>query len=358
MERELDAGVPVLTPDLELSDAPPPPLDQQQPGDMAMICYTSGTTGRPKGAVLTHGNLLASAEAVRLAWRWTSTDRLVLALPLFHAHGLLVGLHGTLVAGGSAVLLPRFDPGRVADAVVNHDATLFFGVPTMYWRIAASPRAGDLRRLRLCVSGSAPLPAELHAELRERTGHVVLERYGMTETLMLTSNPYEGERRPGTVGFALPGVGLRLTDGVSGEILVKGPNVFDGYWGHPGALDDGWFRTGDIGTLDEEGYLRIVGRAKEVIITGGLNVYPREVEDLLLTHPSVADVAVVGLPSDEWGEEVTAFVVGRPGQSIESAELIDYARGHLARFKCPREVRVVRTLPRNALGKILRDELS
>jgi malonyl-CoA/methylmalonyl-CoA synthetase len=228
----------------------------------------------------------------------------------------------------------------------------------MYRRIAASPRARDLRRLRLCVSGSAPLPAELHAELRERTGHAVLERYGMTETLMLTSNPYDGERRPGTVGFPLPAVELRLADGASGEILVKGPNVFRGYWGHPGGLDDGWFRTGDIGALDEEGYLRIVGRAKELIITGGLNVYPREVEDLLLTHPLVADVAVVGLPSDEWGEEVTAFVVPGPGQSIEAAELIDYARGHLARFKCPRAVRVVPTLPRNALGKILRDELS
>jgi malonyl-CoA/methylmalonyl-CoA synthetase len=188
-----------------------------------MICYTSGTTGRPKGAVLTHGNLLASAEAVRLAWRWTSRDRLVLALPLFHAHGLLVGLHGTLVAGGSAVLLPRFDPGAVADAVVGHDATLFFGVPTMYRRIAASSRGADLRRLRLCVSGSAPLPAELHAELRERTGQVVLERYGLTETLMLTSNPYDGERRPGTVGFPLPGVELRLAEGASGEILVKAP---------------------------------------------------------------------------------------------------------------------------------------
>ena len=358
MERELDAGVPVLTPDVELPDAAPPPLDQQQPGDVAMICYTSGTTGRPKGAVLTHGNLLASAEAVRLAWRWTTRDRLVLALPLFHAHGLLVGLHGTLVAGGSAVLLPRFDPGAVADAVVGHDATLFFGVPTMYRRIAASSRGGDLRRLRLCVSGSAPLPAELHAELRERTGQLVLERYGLTETLMLTSNPYDGERRPGTVGFPLPGVELRLAGGGSGEILVKGPNVFGGYRGHPGGFDDGWFRTGDIGALDPEGYLRIVGRAKELIITGGLNVYPREVEDVLLAHPSVVDVAVVGLPSDEWGEEVTAFVVARPGQSIEVTELIEFAGCRLARFKCPREVRVVQTLPRNALGKILRDELS
>ncbi len=358
MERDLDGGVPVLTPDIALPDAPPPPLDQQEPGDVAMICYTSGTTGRPKGAVLTHGNLLASAEAVRLAWRWAPDDRLVLALPLFHAHGLLVGLHGTLVAGGSALLLSRFEPGAVADAVVGHDATLFFGVPTMYRRIAASPRAGDLRRLRLCVSGSAPLPPDLHAELRERTGQVVLERYGLTETLMLTSNPYDGERRAGTVGFPLPGVELRLADGASGEILVKGPNVFGGYRGHPGGFDDGWFGTGDIGALDDESYLRIVGRAKEVIITGGLNVYPREVEDLLLTHRSVADVAVVGLPSDEWGEEVTAFVVARPGQSIEAADLIEFARGHLARFKCPREVRVVRTLPRNALGKILRDELS
>jgi malonyl-CoA/methylmalonyl-CoA synthetase len=373
MERDLKAGIPVVTPDVELPDAPPPALDDHGPGDLAMICYTSGTTGRPKGAALTHGNLLASSEAVRLAWRWTPDDRLVLALPLFHAHGLLVGLHGTLVAGASTVLLPRFDPGAVADAVAAHDATLFFGVPTMYRRIAASPRAGELRRLRLCVSGSAPLPADLHAEFRARTGHVVLERYGMTETLMLTSNPYDGERRAGTVGLPLPGVEIRLAgEGAgelagelggspSGEILARGPNVFHGYWGDPAmpgaAFDDGWFRTGDIGALDGHGYLRIVGRAKELIITGGLNVYPREVEDVLLGHPSVADVAVVGLPSDEWGEEVTAFVVPRPGRQMEEGELIDFARGHLARFKCPRRVRLVPGLPRNTLGKILREEL-
>jgi malonyl-CoA/methylmalonyl-CoA synthetase len=370
MERELNAGVLVVGPDVELPDAPPPPLDSHEPGDLAMICYTSGTTGRPKGAALTHGNLLASAEAVRLAWRWTPADRLVLALPLFHAHGLLVGLHGTFVAGGSAVLLPRFEPGAVADAVTAHDATLFFGVPTMYRRIAASPRAGDLRRLRLCVSGSAPLPADLHAELRERTGQVVLERYGLTETLMLTSNPYDGERRAGTVGFPLPGVEIRLAGqsagewaaDTSGEILARGPSLFRGYWGDPAssaaAFDDGWFRTGDIGGRDREGYLRIVGRAKEVIITGGLNVYPREVEDIMVGHPAVADVAVVGLPSDEWGEEVTAFVVPRPGRQLEGDELIGFARRHLARFKCPRQVRIVQSLPRNALGKVLREELS
>jgi malonyl-CoA/methylmalonyl-CoA synthetase len=355
------ADVMVITPDVELPDASPPAHDGQDPADPAMICYTSGTTGRAKGALLTHGNLLASAEAVRLAWRWTPDDRLLLALPLFHAHGLLVGLHGTLVAGASAVVMRRFDPEEVAERVGRQRATLFFGVPTMYARISRSPRAGELSALRLCVCGSAPLPAELHAKLRARLGQVVLERYGMTETLMLTSNPYVGERRPGTVGLPLPGVELRLGDGQSGEILVRGPNVFGGYWGRPDlqaeAFEDGWFRTGDIGALDHHGYLRIVGRAKELIITGGLNVYPREVEDVLLTHPLVADVAVVGLPSEEWGEEVAAFVVPQPGQSVDAGQLIDFARQHLAGFKCPRRVRAVQRVPRNALGKVLRDEL-
>jgi malonyl-CoA/methylmalonyl-CoA synthetase len=373
IDRELGSlggDILALTPDVDLPDGEAAALeelealdelDRQVPADPAMICYTSGTTGRSKGALLTHGNLLAGAQALRLAWRWTPEDRLVLALPLFHTHGLLVGLHGTLIAGGSAVLLPRFDPETVADAISEQRATLFFGVPTMYTRISASPRAGELRSLRLCVSGSAPLPAELHRKLRDRIGQEVLERYGMTETLMLTSNPYDGERRPGTVGFPLPGVEIRLADGQSGEILVQGPNVFSGYWGRPelqaDAFDQGWFRTGDVGALDPDGYFRIVGRDKELIITGGLNVYPREVEDVLLTHPFVAEVAVVGLPSEEWGEEVAAFVVPQHGQSVDAGQLIAFARQHLAKFKCPRRVRLVQSLPRNALGKILRHEL-
>ena len=244
------AGTLVVGPDVGLPEREPSVLDSAAGEDPALIGYTSGTTGSPKGAVLSHANLLAGSESVGLAWRWTPADRLVLALPLFHAHGLCVGLHGTLLAGASAVLLPRFDVDQVLDAAGEHRASMFFGVPTMYHRLAQSPRVGELARLRLCVSGSAPLPAELHRALAERGGQQVLERYGMTETLMLVSNPYDGERRPGSVGFPLPGVELRLSDGVEGEIEVRGPNVFAGYWQRPQAtaesFADGWFRTGDL----------------------------------------------------------------------------------------------------------------
>ncbi|HEY3723419.1 MAG TPA: acyl-CoA synthetase [Acidimicrobiia bacterium] len=354
-----DASV-ITTPDVDLSDAEVPALDDRASDDVALLCYTSGTTGAPKGAMLTHGNALASAEALRLAWRWTERDRLVLALPLFHVHGLGVGLHGTLLAGGSAVLLPRFDPDAVLDAARDHDASLFFGVPTMYSRLGSSARVGELARLRLCVSGSAPLPASLHEELLARAGVVVLERYGMTETLMNVSNPYHGERRAGTVGFPLPGVEV-LLDEPSGEILLRGPNVFRGYWKREDATRDaftadGWFRSGDVGAYDPDGYLRIVGRAKELIISGGYNVYPREVEDVLLEHPAVAEVAVVGEPSDEWGEEVVAVVVPA-GDERDAGALLVFAAEHLAPYKRPRRVRYVDALPRNALGKVLRAQL-
>jgi len=313
--------------------------------------------------VLAHGNLLASAEALRLAWRWDPQDRLVLALPLFHIHGLGVGLHGTLLAGASAVLLPRFEADAVLDAARDHRATLFFGVPTMYTRLAASPRAAELGRLRLCVSGSAPLPPTVFERLAERAGQRVLERYGMTETIMNVSNPYDGERRPGTVGLPLPGVELRLAGGDQGEVLLRGPNVFSSYWGNPAATaqafdGDGWFRTGDLGSFDERGYLRIEGRSKELIITGGYNVHPREVEELLLEHPGVAEVAVVGTPSEEWGEQVTAFVVPTdPGAPPGRDELLAFAAERLAGFKRPRVVHYVEALPRSALGKVLKHEL-
>ena len=364
--HELAPG-PVLVVDpavSALADGPEPELDACGPDDLALLCYTSGTTGAPKGAMLTHGNTLASCEALRLAWRWDEHDRLVLALPLFHVHGLGVGLHGTLLCGGSAVLLPRFDADAVLDAARVHDATLFFGVPTMYARLAASPRAVELAALRLCVSGSAPLPASLHEQLATRAGVRVLERYGMTETIMNVSNPYDGERRPGTVGFPLPGVDVRLDTGEdgddAGEILLRGPNVFPGYWRREAAtraaFTDGWFRSGDVGELDADGYLSIVGRAKELIISGGFNVYPREVEDVLLAHPAVAEVAVVGEPSDEWGEVVVAVVVAT-GEPPSEAELLAHAARDLAPYKQPRRVRFVDALPRNALGKVLRHEL-
>jgi malonyl-CoA/methylmalonyl-CoA synthetase len=362
--RRADPDVLVVGPDVDLGVRPlgAPALDAARPEDPAILGYTSGTTGTPKGAVLSHGNLLASSESVRLAWRWTGDDRLVLALPLFHIHGLGVGLHGTLLTGASAVLLPRFEPNAVLDAVAAHDATLFFGVPTMYARLAGSPRLGELGRLRLCVSGSAPLPPAVFDRLADGSGQRILERYGMTETGMNVSNPYDGERRPGTVGFPLPGVDLRLAE--NGEVQLRGPNVFGGYWRRPDATaaaftGDGWFKTGDIGAHDPDGYLRLVGRAKDLIITGGLNVYPREVEDVLLEHPAVAEAAVAGTPDPEWGELVTAWVVPAPGATPpKDAELAGFAADRLARFKCPRRFVFVEALPRNALGKVLRHELA
>jgi malonyl-CoA/methylmalonyl-CoA synthetase len=363
--RLADAGVLATTPDLATlpNGGTPVPLDAVAPDDTALIIYTSGTTGRPKGVPLSHANLLAGAHAVRLAWRWEPDDSLALSLPLFHMHGLGVGLHGTLVTGAHATLIPRFTPEAVAAA----KATLLFGVPTMYHKLVSSPAARELSGLRLVVSGSAPMPAELHHAVREATGQVVLERYGMTETVMLVSNPYEGERRPGTVGFPLPGVELRLEPAAGGteEIQVRGPNVISGYLDDPDAdatayTSDGWFRTGDLGTRDEDGYLRISGRSKELIITGGYNVYPREVEEVLRAHAGVADAAVVGAPSDRWGEVVAAFVVPAPDvdSSALLADLEQWSEARLVAYKRPRQWRVVDTIPRNALGKVLRHRLS
>ena len=353
---ELNPEITVLSPRLELDDDEAPSLDQLSSGDPALLGYTSGTTGMPKGAVLTHGNLLAGAESVRIAWRWTPEDRLVLALPLFHMHGLGVGLHGTLLAGASAVLLNGFSPNAVLDAVQTHDATLFFGVPTMYNRLAQSPRVEELARMRLCVAGSAPLSADLHRRLEEAAEVRVLERYGMTETIMLVSNPYDAERRAGTVGFPLPGVELRLAPD-TGEVQVRGPSVFAGYWRRPEDTtaafeEDGWFHTGDLGEFDEEGYLRLRGRAKELVISGGYNVYPREVEDALRTHPDVDDVAITGTPDEEWGEIVTAWVVPESGKAPELDSLRAHLDGVCADFKHPRLLHLVEELPRNALGKV------
>jgi malonyl-CoA/methylmalonyl-CoA synthetase len=349
---------------LELPEGDPGELDRSGPDDPALICFTSGTTGAPKGAVLRQRNLLAATESVVRAWRMSPDDRLVHCLPIFHAHGLAVGAYGTLTAGGSAVLLPGFDPGAVSAAVRDDRATLFFGVPTMYHRLVSSGMAGDLSGLRLCVSGSAPLPADLHAAATAAIGSVILERYGMTETLMNTSNPYDGERRAGTVGFPLPEVEVLLDD--SGEILVRGPNVFDGYFERDAAnaevfrtIGDGgrpWFATGDLGA-DQDGYLVIRGRSKELIISGGFNVYPTEVEDVLVRHPAVREVAVTGTRSDEWGEVVTAWVVvDGPAPTVDV--LRAFCDGLLAPYKQPRLIRVVDALPRNALGKVVRSILA
>jgi malonyl-CoA/methylmalonyl-CoA synthetase len=348
-----------------------PSVDQLQlgaldPSALAMIAYTSGTTGKPKGAMLSHRNLLAGAMAVVLAWRWTPDDGLVVALPLFHLHGLGVSVNGGLAAGGRLLVLERFDVKDVAALAAADAATMFFGVPTMYARLVAtaSEDAGvrdALSSLRLMVSGSAPLSATLWQRLRSLTGQAVLERYGMTETVMLVSNPYDGERRPGSVGVPLPGVEVRLDR--TGEILVKGPSVFAGYWRDNAATeaaftDDGFFRTGDIGEWGDGGYLSIVGRAKELIISGGYNVYPREVEEALESRPDVRAAGVFGVPSDEWGEEIAAAIVpvdrARPPTL---AALQRHCEGILASYKRPRHMAIVEELPRNAMGKIARTEL-
>jgi malonyl-CoA/methylmalonyl-CoA synthetase len=353
----------------------PPVLDTSGPDDLAMICYTSGTTGVPKGAMLTHGNLLASAEALLLAWRWTADDGLVLALPLFHIHGLGVGVHGSLLAGARILLLPRFEPRGVLRACARPDATLFFGVPTMYVRLVEALDADPvgsaaLSSLRLLVSGSAPLLPVVWAQVRDLIGQEVLERYGMTETIMNISNPYEGERRPGSVGLPLPGVEVRImadgqevAGGQMGEIYLRGPNVFRGYWNRPAATaealgPDGWLRTGDVGQRSSDGYISIVGRAKELIISGGYNIYPREVEEVLEEHPGVREVAVVGKPSLEWGEEVVAFIVPvRAEAPPAQTEIESWCRERLAAYKRPRRLAYVSGLPRNAMGKIVRSEL-
>jgi malonyl-CoA/methylmalonyl-CoA synthetase len=339
--------------------AGPGELDAVSGSDPALLMYTSGTTGRPKGAVLSHANLLAGAEAVRIAWGWTADDQLVLALPLFHVHGLAVGLNGTLLAGGSAVVMNRFDPELVLESA-STDATMFFGVPTMYERLVAAERPERLGALRLCVSGSAPLSPTLHRRIEERCAQAVLERYGMTETLLLVSNPLVGERRAGTVGFPLPGVELEL-EPARNEILVKGPSVFGGYRNRPDANaaafdEDGWFRTGDIGAFDQDGYLRIVGRAKDLIISGGFNVYPLEVEEVLRQYPGVSDAAVIGTPSEEWGEVVTAFIETTTPIDVDALTL--WARDELSAYKLPRTIHVVGELPRNALGKVVKDRLT
>ncbi|MFP6654032.1 MAG: AMP-binding protein [Myxococcota bacterium] len=364
MVGEIAPELRCLSPALDIEAGPTPALEASLPQHPALLCYTSGTTGQPKGAVLSHGNCLASAEGLRIAWRWTHRDRLLLALPLFHMHGLGVGLHGTLMTGASAVLFRNFRPEEILAGIATYKASLFFGVPTMYHRLVDQPGAAALAALRLCVSGSAALPARLHERIEKRTGQRVLERYGMTETLMLVSNPYSKERRPGAVGWPLPGVELRLEE-KSGEIQVRGANVFSGYWERPDAdreafTEDGWFRTGDLGAMDDDGYLEIIGRAKELIISGGFNVYPREVEDLIRTHPEVEDVAVVGEPSEEWGERVVAYAVviasDQPPLNLEF--LRSFIGDQLAAYKHPRALFLVAALPRNALGKVQKHRLA
>jgi malonyl-CoA/methylmalonyl-CoA synthetase len=334
--------------------------------DLAAILYTSGTTGRSKGAMLTHENLSSNALTLIDCWRFSSADRLIHALPVFHTHGLFVAVNVALLSGATMIFMHRFDPEAVIAALPG--ATAMMGVPTFYTRLLDDPGLDrDIcANMRLFVSGSAPLLAETHSAWRERTGFAILERYGMTETNMITSNPYEGERRPGSVGFALPEVSVRIADlesgapvqaGEIGVIEVKGPNVFAGYWRMPEKTAqefraDGYFITGDLAHVDDDGYIHIVGRAKDLVISGGFNVYPKEVETEIDAIEGVLESAVFGVPHADFGEAVTAAVVARPGATLSKSAILSALGLRLARFKAPKQIVLVDSLPRNAMGKV------
>jgi malonyl-CoA/methylmalonyl-CoA synthetase len=354
-------------------DFDPAPLERD---DVVLLIYTSGTTGPSKGAMLTRGNVAATVQALLTAWEWSEGDRLLLTLPLFHVHGLIVGLGCALAAGASVLLPPRFDADDALDRLAAGEATLFFGVPAMYVRLIEAleqrPRR-DFSRVRLFCSGSAPLAPETMAAFERLTGHTILERYGMTETGMNLSNPYRGPRVPGSVGTPLPGVSIRIVDesgadvaaGEPGELLVHGNNVFAGYWQAPektaAAFDldaDGirWFRTGDLARRDAaSGYVTLLGRRHDLILSGGFNVYPLEIEAVLTSFPGVAEASVVGRPHPRWGETPVAYLVC--SQAVDREALLAHCRSRLAGFKVPSEVHVLDALPRNAMGKIQRSLL-
>src|SRR6202171_1516288 len=344
--------------------------------DLAAILYTSGTTGRSKGAMLTHDNLASNSLSLVDYWRFTDQDVLIHALPIYHTHGLFVASNVTLFARASMIFLPKFDPDLIVRLMAR--ATVLMGVPTFYTRLLQTPALTkeSTRHMRLFVSGSAPLLADTHREWFARTGHAVLERYGMTETNMNTSNPYDGERVPGAVGHALPGVTVRVTDPETGKVLeretigmieVSGPNVFKGYWRMPEKTktefrDDGFFITGDLGKIDGNGYVHILGRGKDLVISGGFNVYPKEIESEIDAMPGVIESAVIGVPHADFGEGVTAVVVCDKGAHVDETSVLKALDGRLAKFKMPKRVIVVEVLPRNAMGKgqknILRDTYS
>ena len=353
--------------------------------DLAAILYTSGTTGRSKGAMLSHGNMRSNAVMLKDYWGWTATggpdgrgDVLIHALPIFHVHGLFVAIHAALLNGSKMIWLGKFDPRIVIDRMP--EATVFMGVPTLYVRLLAEPALTReaARNMRLFIAGSAPLLLETFTEWQQRTGHTILERYGMSETIMLTSNPYaadarygnQSERRGGTVGFPLPGVGLRvrgddgaeLPVGEIGGIQVKGPNVFSGYWRMPEKTAeeftaDGWFKTGDVGKVDERGYVTIVGRSKDLIISGGYNVYPAEIEGTINEMPGVAESALVGVPHSDFGEVGVAVVIAKPGATVLPEAVIADLKSKLANFKIPKRCFVVTELPRNSMGKVQKNLL-
>ena len=353
--------------------------------DLAAILYTSGTTGRSKGAMLTHGNMLSNAVMLKEYWGWTATggpdgrgDVLIHALPIFHVHGLFVAIHGALINGSKMIWCPKFDPKAVIAAMPR--ATVFMGVPTLYVRMLAEAGLNKqaVKNMRLFIAGSAPLLIETFKEWQQRTGHTILERYGMSETIMLTSNPYsadkryngQDERRGGTVGFPLPGVSLRvqgddgkdLPVGEIGGIQVKGPNVFKGYWRMPEKTaeeftKDGYFKTGDVGKVDERGYVHIVGRSKDLIISGGYNVYPAEIEGYINDMPGVAESALVGVPHPDFGEVGVAVVIAKPGAQLDADAIVAQLKSQLANFKIPKKCFVVAELPRNTMGKVQKNLL-
>ncbi|MFL5143452.1 MAG: malonate--CoA ligase [Microvirga sp.] len=343
----------------------------RRPDDLGAILYTSGTTGRSKGAMLTHDNLASNAATLAATWRFTPDDVLIHALPIFHTHGLFVATNTVLVAGASMIFLNRFDPDKVFEVMPR--ATAMMGVPTFYTRLLQDPRltAEATRHMRLFISGSAPLLAETHREWQARTGHAILERYGMTETGMNTSNPYERERIAGTVGFPLPGVSVRVTDPETarelardeiGMIEVKGPNVFKGYWRNSEKTaaefkPDGFFITGDLGKIDAKGYVHILGRGKDLVISGGFNVYPKEIESEIDAMPGVIESAVIGVPHADFGEGVTAVLVCNKGADVTEAAVLKALDGRLAKFKMPKRVFVVDELPRNTMGKVQKNVL-
>src|SRR4051812_23183149 len=357
----------------DAAEAAPPEFEtvSRADDDLAAILYTSGTTGRSKGAMLTHDNLASNSLSLVEYWRFTDKDVLIHALPIYHTHGLFVASNVTLFARASMIFLPKFDPELIIKLMAR--ATVLMGVPTFYTRLLQSPALTkqSTAHMRLFVSGSAPLLADTHREWADRTGHAVLERYGMTETNMNTSNPYAGERVPGAVGHALPGVSVRVADPETGKELepeeigmieVKGPNVFKGYWRMPEKTkaefrDDGFFITGDLGKIDDKGYVHILGRGKDLVISGGFNVYPKEIESEIDAMPGVIESAVIGVPHADFGEGVTAVLVCNKGADVTEAAVLKALDGRLAKFKMPKRVFVVDELPRNTMGKVQKNVL-
>ncbi len=341
--------------------------------DTAIIIYTSGTTGRPKGAEITHGNLISNLEALHEAWGWQADDVLLHVLPIFHVHGLFVALHGALHAGATTLLMREFNAQKALELLASGQCTVFMAVPTIHKRLLDVPNADrfDLSGVRLITSGSDRLPDELFTGFQKTFGYTLLERYGMTETGMNCSNPLNGERRIGSVGMPLPGVEVRVVHsetedvipiGDIGDVQLRGPNIFKGYWKQPDKTAasfsaDGWFRTGDLGYIEADGYLTLCGRSKDLIISGGLNIYPPEVERVIMEHPAVNACAVIGCPDAEWGERVTAVIVLHQTESVTGDELMRFCREKLAPYKSPKSIVFREDLPRNAMGKVQKAEL-